>query len=177
MRFVLASQRVTASGHAHFAHKSTTELGALRVTVREVLGVPVAGFTGSYNPGAVHLDGGSFRAVEEKPLDASYLRSGTPLPVGGLAPGDLGLRQLVARGDLRPATATDQAKWKGVVTRPLPFFLEGTYIVRRQTMLPRGMEGVNGRYFLIPKGVTLPHNVGVHNAFYQFENGNCSGFC
>lgn len=178
VRFVLASQGVTPCGRAHFAHKSTTELGALRAQVRAVLGVPVAGFTGSYNPEAIHLDGGSFRAVEHKPIKASDVRSGALVQVGGLPPGDQGLRQLVARGDLRPATATDLAQWKARSDpRMQKIYLEETWVVLRQTTLPRGMEGMNRRFFLIPKGVPLPLNGGVHNGFYHLENGSCSGFC
>jgi hypothetical protein len=82
VRFVLTSQGVTPCGRAHFAHKSTTELGALRAQVRNALGVPVMSFTGSYNPEAVHLDGGNFRPIEDKPIKASDLRSGAPLQLG-----------------------------------------------------------------------------------------------
>jgi hypothetical protein len=178
VRFVLASQGVTPCGRSHFAHKSTTELGALRAQVRAVLGVPVAEFTGSYNPEAIQVDGGSFRAVEDKPIKASDVRSGAPLQLGGLPPGDQGLRILVARGDLRPATAGDLALWKSRADpRTQTVYLEETWVVVRQTTLPRGMEGMNRRFFFIPNGVPLPLNPGIHNGFYRLENGSCSGFC
>jgi hypothetical protein len=172
VRFATSETGETRCGTAIYAYKQSRDLERLRMQVKSVLGVPLNAFYGSYSPDALHVDGASYKSLTPVRLDRASLRASGPLLDGGLLPAEQGIRQLIERGDIRPARSSDWTQWQRVSGEKPDTFLDG-YVVLRRTELPRGMYGAHSRAFLIPAGVPLPSDPGSHNRYYRLKDGTC----
>lgn len=173
VRFATRATGQTNCGVAIHAYKQSRDLGRLRDQVRRVLGVPLQAFYGSYSPTALHVDGSSFAPLAPTKLDAASLMASGPLQVGGLLPGEQGLRQLLDRGDIRPTRPSDWAEWRRKSGDNDDTFADDGYVVLRKVTLPRGMYGAHSRAFLIPANVPQPADLGSHNRYYRLRDGSC----
>ncbi len=93
------------------------------------------------------------------------------------APEVPGVRQAVASGHLRPATQADLDKLpKGLSAVRLS--LNDTFIVQKTMVLPTGLYGGNGGYFvfIVPKGVSRPTGDPGHTTVLDLNSSNpCIG--
>jgi hypothetical protein len=171
VRFVTQATGASSCGRAAIAYKQSAELQKLRQQVHSVLGAPLNAFYGTYSPDALHADGSSFNTLSAVRLDRASIRASGPLQQG-LLPGEQGIGQLIDRGDIRPARASDWHQWQRVSGEKADGFLDA-YVVLRRTALPRGMYGAHSKAFIIPAGVPLPADPGSHNQYYRLKDGTC----
>jgi hypothetical protein len=103
-----------------------------------------------------------------------------------------GLLEAVLAGELRKATADDQAAWattvvpmmppkdappvarQAPVQPPLPR-LANAYVVLKAFRFPVALYGNDAATFLIPKGVPAPIGNPGHSTVWDFNTGLCSG--
>ena len=173
VRFVTRETGSSSCGLAIYPYKQSPDLGRLREQVKATLGVPLQAFYGSYSPNALHVDGSSFAPVAPAKVDAASLIASGPLQVGGLMPGDQGLRQLIDRGDIRPARPSDWEQWRRKSGETGDTFTDDGFVVLRKVTLPRGMYGAHSRAFIIPADVSQPTDLGSHNRYYRLKDGAC----
>ena len=92
--------------------------------------------------------------------------------------------ELVARGNVRPATHKEVLAWinlaKASGNSELSDFdgymLTQTFVVKDRSELPKGMYGAHSRYFLVKSGMPLPKGVfPSHNTVFFEESGACVG--
>lgn len=173
VRFVTNSTGLSSCGTAIYTYKASGDLRRLQQQVRAILGVPLQAFYGSYSPNALHVDGSSFKPLGPAKLRLASLKTSAPLQEGGILPGDQGLRQLLERGDIRPARPSDWAAWQRKSGQKPDTFVGDSYVILRETKLPRGMYGAHSRAFIIPVGVPQPSDLGSHNRYYRLKDGAC----
>ncbi|MDR2875335.1 MAG: hypothetical protein LBV44_05340 [Methylobacillus sp.] len=91
--------------------------------------------------------------------------------------GELGLKDAVAKGLLRPATEEDVTAWNAATTHPnpprwVPLVREfRAYVVLKEFTFPPGMNAARSTTFFIPKDVPLPKgNPGSSSKVYDFNS-------
>ncbi len=172
----------------HF-YVGSNDLRALNPLSRSVFGRPVAMVYLAKNGSIVAGDpvpaGEPLETSHDTTLE-SFIDRTAPLA------GPAGLRDAVAKGLIRPATAQDAEKWaNGVlastptpdvppvagetrprVERPMLF---NAYVVLKPFTFPSGLYGGHMATFLIPKGVPRPQGNPGHSDVYDFNTLGCTG--
>ena len=186
VRFISYSTPNPACGSFVYAYKGGPELDQLAASVQRISGRAPQSFQGAYGPTGFHLDGKAAPAARLEGLDGAGIRAARETRKDAVSPGAEGLTELVNIGALRPANPDDIDNLSKVLTRAsLTGYLApqrarvptglSTYVVLRQTMLPKGMYGAHSATFLVPPGVPMPSDPGSHNTYFMMADGGCLG--
>lgn len=99
-------------------------------------------------------------------------------------PGQAGLVEALRRGDLRLATPADFNRWKAAHVRSggrlgrsfeeRTGYIQG-YVVRRDLVIPAGLNGANSVFFLLEAGAPYPLGEAGHSAILDLDSGACVG--
>ena len=110
--------------------------------------------------------------------------------------GQMGLRELVKKGYIRPYTKEDVQKWaklqkklyqknidpnlpkviNGDIEKSFkPSFVLHGYTILKEITIPNGLYGANAATFFLPKGVAFPKGNLGHSTLYDFNTGKCYG--
>ena len=116
------------------------------------------------------------------PLQRLYAMSDRPAQ--GPTPGKAGLVEALRRGELRLTTPADFNRWKAAHRRnggrPGRAFDERTsylqgYVVRRDFVIPDGLNGAHSVFFLLEAGAPYPLGEAGHSAILDLQSGACVG--
>lgn len=93
---------------------------------------------------------------------------------------------MVAKGEIKPATNADIARWNALRTKDSyaghlaqyateNLYPSYTFIVLKPIRIPGGMYGGHSRNFIVPSGIAAPRDYGSHNNYYFMKNGSVQG--
>jgi hypothetical protein len=136
-----------------------------------------------------------FIVGDPMPAGAQLLSSSEILPesyrsAAGESTGKMGMRNLVARGVLRAARASDYQAWvdrwlstkdrpeltTDNKTKPAPDErLDSTYVVVKAMAFPPKLAGAHSATFLVPQGVPYPTGDPGHSTVMDFNTLKCAG--
>ncbi|MDR2220141.1 MAG: DUF2339 domain-containing protein [Methylobacillus sp.] len=155
---------------------------ALNLMAQQFFGKPVDHTFTSISPGNIVV-GEPFKTVTQLVTStavspASFSDKSAPRA------GKVGLDDAVAKGVLRPATATDIDAWVAAVAakssapatpQARPKILVKAYVVLKEFTYPAGLYGANSAAFFIPVGVPSPKGNPGHSTVYYFNSLQCQG--
>lgn len=142
-------------------------------------GLRVTSANGSYAVEALRLDAELTAVRAAPPKRYRDLRAVVPVVAEEIAPGRLGLAQLIKQKKLRPATEADVMRWNQLAERLGTSKVRAwhsqdrAFVVLAPIRIPRGMFGSNSAVFLIETGVPDPVDPGSHNSYFRLGDGSC----
>lgn len=181
---VLARRNIC--GGLAYAYRGGPDLDEVVRNVETATGLTVESFDGIYSAHSAALGNALRHSNVDAPAEPGEIRATVRVTVDPVAPRERGLRELVERRVIRPATAADIARWNRAATRRLRSghlaafrsqYLGAlpTYVVLAPMVTPAGMYGAHSRSFIVERGVPMPEDRGSHNSYYRIEDGSCTG--
>jgi len=179
----------TGCGRAVYAYEGGRQLAALDSLLNRAFGKSLDKFQGGYGGSSftVGLAPGELPPAnfQPKPVALESTYSLRPLQIVDLPPGKLGLAKLEREGVIRRATKADIDAWIEKASAPYQKLTPGyrvqlaaihheTYVVLKETKLPRGLYGANSASFLVPAEVPRPQLPNSHAGIYFMKDGTCN---
>jgi len=187
-----------ACGSQQAGYEGGPRLNALNGQLKQIFGKSLDRCQGGYTQSKFVITEATGRqketSLEVLALTVEGIRAQGTIQKVSLQAGSAGLKQLEEEGAIRPATQADVDEWMTKAAEPYRkldpnykprvrlggTYFGRTYVVTKQTTLPRDLRGDASANFIVPAGVPNPELLDGTPQMFFVATGGCSGhqeFC